>query len=265
MLRPLAPQQDLNLSLGLALSLGLHVLGVLLSFLLGLKFVTHIPPPETYSVSIVGGKVLGSIAQAPKKADAKIATPKKVSEPPPRVVPKAEPKKEVKKDDSKVKPELSLAKKDDKKAKDDKKKPEEKKDSLADINKQLQKGLQRYLGASSQGGGQGFGAAKLGGQDMGGGVVRPPEFFEYKTLLESHLKAGWRWFDTAAALIARVQFDMGSDGALTNIIILTGSGNTEFDDSVLRAVNKANPAPRPPESVYEKFFKRVTITFDPRE
>ena len=99
---------------------------------------------------------------------------------------------------------------------------------------------------------------------MGGGVVRPPEFFTYKDLIESQIKGGWRWFDTRAALSAQVEFSISPQGKVSQIIIASSSRSTEFDESALRAVAKANPLPPPPSTVY-RFFARVRMTFDPRE
>ena len=135
-----------------------------------------------------------------------------------------------------------------------------------DIDKRLNAAVQRYTGESTDAGGEKrFGAGKLGGNKMGGGEVRPAAFFIYRDLLKNHIKSGWRWYDTSAALLAVVQFDLAPSGAIDNIRLLESSGNALFDESVIRAVAKANPAPQPPPEVYEAFFKSVTMRFDPRE
>ena len=137
-------------------------------------------------------------------------------------------------------------------------------DSTAALDTKLQKALQRYIGESSNAGGVGFGAAKITGENgMGGGVVRPPEFFKYKEILEKHIKANWNWFDTSQPYKAQIQMSIDERGNITKYAIVTSSGNSRYDDSVLRAVQKATPVPPPPANVYE-FFKDVRLTLEPQ-
>lgn len=230
--------------------------------------------PVIYSVTIEAGKSLGGISQVPDKAKTQLAPPKKVTQAPKKVVSpveKAEVSLAEKKPEKKVEPPKKVVKEQVKNAPTPKEKPKPSpanktppKESLQDINKKLEQAMQRYLGESSDSGGKGFGAGALGGTKMGGGVVRPPEFFSYKAILEERIKSGWRWFDTSAALIAQVEFKIGPNGAITDVVIVKHSGSPEFDDSVERAVKKADPAPAPPASVYS-FFSLVRMTFDPRE
>ncbi len=226
-----------------------------------------------YSISLEGGKSLGGMSQVPKnEKDQMIAPPKKVSG------------AEAAKEEEKEKAELFLKQQEQKKKKEeDKKKAEEEKKkkeaekkkleekkkaekpNLNDINKRLEAAIQRYQGESTDAGGQGFGAGVLGGNKMGGGVQRPPAFFTYRDLLKNHIKSVWRWFDTSAALIAEVKFSILPDGTLEDVELVSSSGNSLYDDSVVRAVYKASPVPQPPPEVYEQFFKTVTMRFDPRE
>jgi colicin import membrane protein len=134
-----------------------------------------------------------------------------------------------------------------------------------DIDKRLQSALQRYIGESTEAGGQGFGAGRVGGTGMGGGVVVPPEVIAYKKLILARIKDAWRWFDPNSSLINQVVFEIEADGRTKNVHVVKSSGNSGFDDSVIRAVMKASPLPPPPPNVYEKFFKSVRVTFDPRE
>ena len=139
-----------------------------------------------------------------------------------------------------------------------------KSDSSANLDTKLQKALQRYIGESSNAGGVGFGAAKITGENgMGGGVVRPPEFFKYKEVLEKHIKANWNWFDTSKPYQAQIQMSIDERGNITKYEIVASSGNSKYDDSVLRAVQKATPLPPPPANVYE-FFKDVRLTLEPQ-
>ena len=259
--------------------------------------VNHFKPPQIYSVTLEGGATLGGLLQVPDKKESQMAPPKKVAEakdsdskrietkvddaevslakkeatpkptakptkkPTPKPTKKPTPKPTAKK---KATPKPT-AKPKPKPKKTTPNKPKAKPTlSKADINKKLQQAVQRYKGESTKAGGQGFGAGKLGGSKMGGGIVRPPEFFRYKRLLESHIKSGWRWYDTSSALVSQVAFYLSAQGKISQITLASSSGNREFDDSVLRAVSKANPAPVPPSNVH-RFFEEVRITFDPRE
>ena len=265
--------------------------------------VNHFKPPEVYSVTFEGGATLGGLSQVPDKQESEMAPPKKIADtqdtdtkktetkvedaevslakkeatPKPTKKPTAKPTKQpTPKPTKKPTPKPTAKKKPTPKATTKPKpqstpkkaassKPTAKPTlSKADINKKLQQAVQRYKGESASAGGQGFGAGKLGGSKMGGGIVRPPEFFRYKRLLESHIKSGWRWYDTSAALASQVVFSLSERGRISQVVLASSSGNREFDDSVLRAVSKASPAPVPPSNVYQ-FFDKVRITFDPRE
>ncbi len=243
--------------------------------------------PIVYSVSLDGGKELGGRSQVSQTKDpTPIAPPKNVSSTAKQLeAQKEKPVPEVPAEDA----EVSLADKakvkitptakptptvSEKKKKEEQKKEPLKKDAktkptpkaapVADPNKDYQKAMQRYLGESAEAKGKGFGAATVGGKGMGGGVQRSPEFIAYYNLLRSHIKEGWRWYDTSVALVARVYFRIERDGAIRDVRIIKSSGSREYDDSVLRALAKADPAPAPPDKEYQS-FKEVTMAFDPRE
>jgi colicin import membrane protein len=260
-------------SLSLAVSIFGHLFVAVLMFTNFGSGWGDFQPPVIYSVTIEGGKQLGGISQVPKDdKKTQIAPAKKtggeVKEEEQKVQPKQE---EVKKQESKL-PEAEdgevQIKKEQPKPKEEKKKTEPKKEvkkAADDPNKKYQEAMQRYLGESSNAGnGTNFGAAALGGTGMGGGVVRPPEFFAYMKKLEEYIKSGWIWNDTSSALVAQFVFEMSPDGRISGIRVTKGSGSSAYDDSVYRAISKASPVPPPPASVYE-FFRSVRMTFDPRE
>lgn len=262
-----------NFHIGLLFSLVGHALLFYVMLFMAVPRFSSLGTPVVYSISLEGGRTLGGISQVPKPgADKLIAPPKSASPPAP---------KSAKKEPAAGKTEqaaVSLVEKktpDQSKTQDKKSgdKTEEKGKKEAapskappapDIHQQYQQAMQRYLGESSDGGGKGFGAARLGGKGMGGGVLRPPEFFQYRDLLKNHIKHGWRWYDKSAALTAWVYFKLKPDGAIDNVTLAQSSGNREYDDSVVRAVYKANPAPPPPQNVYE-YFEEVRIEFEPGE
>ncbi|MDR2338035.1 MAG: cell envelope integrity protein TolA [Deltaproteobacteria bacterium] len=121
-----------------------------------------------------------------------------------------------------------------------------------------------YLGESANAGGEGFGAAKLGGKGMGGGTLASVEFIAYRNALERHIKNGWHWIAGADRLIAQVLVNIDQDGKVQSATIAVSSGSVPFDESVLRAIQKASPVPPAPENLYEQ-FKSVRMTFDSKE
>ena len=271
--RRLAERND-PFTFGLLVSSALHL--VLLGLLL-LNFSGAARPlgqQIVYSVTLEGGKTIGGIGQIEKKAEKNVAPPKNLAA--------AEAEEQVTKDDSAaevVEVKAPVVKEERKKEPPKKPEPEKKKPTetkkvsekpkakeptSADINKDYQKAMQRYLGESTESTGKGFGAARLGGNGMGGGVQRPPEFFTYRQILRDSVRRGWKWYNTQASLVAWVTFDIAVDGSISNVAVVESSGNRVFDESVLRAVYKASPLPPPPPSVYND-FRSVRLSFDPRE
>ena len=118
-----------------------------------------------------------------------------------------------------------------------------------------------YLGESANAGGEGFGAAKLGGHGMGGGTQASIEFIAYRNALEKHIKSGWRWITGTNKLTNTILIKIEPTGKIESAVILTPSGNKFFDESALRAIIKSSPVPEPPASLYQQ-FKEVRITFD---
>jgi colicin import membrane protein len=118
-----------------------------------------------------------------------------------------------------------------------------------------------YEGESANVGGDGFGAAKLGGKGMGGGTLASAEKVAYANALQQHVKSGWRWLTGKDRLQALVMVRILPDGTINDVKIAQSSGNSNFDDSVVRAVRKANPVPAPPAKFYRD-FSAVRFVFD---
>jgi TonB family protein len=281
-------QPEDYLRTGISASLIGHVLLAIFVFVGVFPNFGDVPEPVVYSISIEGGKAIGGMSQVPKDdKPQQLAPMKNVSAP-------AQQEPEVRERDSQLKKEepvddaevsVSEVKPTPKPTarptptkvatpkatpppnkKDPKSDPKSAKKSDGDeVDKRLQAALQRYLGESTDAGGKGFGAGRIGGSGMGGGVVRPPEFFVYEKIVRSRIKEAWRWYDTNSTLITVIAFEIEPDGVIKNIRLVKTSGDSGYDDSVLRAAAKASPLPAPPRIVYEKYFKSVRITFDPRE
>ena len=217
-----------------------------------------LPPMVVYSISIEGSENKGGIAQVAKDDKVDKAPPKLIQNQP-------EIKKEEKKEEE-VLVDKALSTPSPKPTTKPTPKPKaspKPADNPKDNSKKYQEAMQRYLGESTNAGGQGFGSAgKTAGKGMGGGVVKPPEWFKYKESLEFHIKQGWNWHESRTELIATVSYEMKPDGQLFNIKLVKSSGNSLFDESVVRAVNKANPVPAPKPEFYND-FKAVLMDFKP--
>ncbi len=283
--KPVGSSRDDEFRLGLSVSVVAHVALAFIIFFRVFPDFGDMPEPVVYSISIEGGKNLGGMSQVPKDdkpspiAPMKnVAAETKQEAQPENEVPKEEPKKEVVEDaevsvaESKPTPKPTPPKATPKATpaptkKSDTATPSKttKKSDGDEVDKSYQAAMQRYLGESSYAGGKGFGAARVGGSGMGGGVVRPPEFFTYEKIVRSRIKEAWRWYDTNSSRITVIAFEIEADGVIKNVRLVKSSGDSSYDDSVVRAAVKASPLPPPPPSVYEQYFKSVRITFDPRE
>jgi len=291
-------QQQYNYqSRGLLYSVAGHAVVVLSIFIGNIFGGSDLGPETIYSITLEGGAQLGGISQAPNKNNKeKPAPPKpvnskveekteqpvktepvkeekkvepkveeKAAEVSTKVEPVVSPKPEPKKEEKKPEPKKEEPKKPEppKKKEEEKPKKDPNKEKL-ELEKEYLKAMQRYQGESTDAGGQGFGAGRVGGQGMGGGEQRPPEFFTYRDLIKRTVKKNWNWFDTATSLRASITFSISRNGELSDVSIVKSSGNSLFDNSVVRAVLKSSPLEPPPENVYQ-FFKSVRTEFDPQD
>ncbi len=165
-------------------------------------------------------------------------------------------KKKLEDDKKKVADEL------DKKKKEAQKKEQEKKDRdkrLSDLAREIRS--KKYEGESVNAGGEGFGAARIGGQGGGGGTLAPYAKVAYQNQLQEHVKSGWRWMSRASRLRTLVRVKINPTGEINDVRVEQSSGNSSFDDSVVRAVRKASPVPPPPTEFYNDFAD-VRFWFD---
>lgn len=285
--RAVANRVDQEFRAGLTASVVGHIIIAILVFVKVFPDFGKVPEPVIYSISIEGGKIIGGASQVPKDDKPSPVAPmknvaaetKKEETQPEKDDPKVEKKPEPEEDaevsvaEKKPTPKPVPTKVPTPKATPTNAKKSDakltaktaKKSDGDELDKSYQAAMQRYLGESSDAGGKGFGAARLGGSGMGGGVVRPPEFFTYEKIVRSRIKEAWRWYDRNSSLITVISFDIEPDGVIKNVRLVKSSGDSSYDDSVVRAAMKASPLPAPPKSVYEQYFKSVRITFDPRE
>lgn len=146
-----------------------------------------------------------------------------------------------------------------------KRKAAAKKRREARLRKALGKAKKRSSQESYDAGGVGLGAARGGGTTgRGGGTQASIEFIAYRNALERHVKGGWSWFPGRDKYSAVVSMSIRPDGVLSDVFLKVGSGNKQFDESVVRAVRKASPVPPPPQAVYSRFSK-TEINFSSHE
>lgn len=133
------------------------------------------------------------------------------------------------------------------------------------LNNAKQAAIERFSGESVNAGGEGIGAARLGGEGTGGGILVSVEKRRYDILLEAHVHQGWRWLAGRELLQASVEVRMQPGGVISSAEVVASSSNRNFDEAVLRAVYKASPLPPPPESLYDQYYRVVTFIFKSNE
>jgi TonB family protein len=275
----------------------LHAAVALVVMLIPRQWLVRAPAPVVaYTVKIVDPSALGGrLPKGPTRAEPAtgVVNPASREEPKPDVeaeLPKPEvepeqPKPEVKAEQPKaeVKPEPPKVEEKVVKLPDVPKKPEPKaeakkppatpKPSKAELariarDQEIQKAIKRLgeKGTGKQASGlggheQGKGAALgIGGDGGGGGVLMGLDFIIYKNQVEGLIKKNWTWVGANPDLTIRVGFRIGDDGTIADLRVIDRSGDSSFDDSVLRAVRISSPLPAPPEK-YRQVFASYVLEF----
>ena len=110
----------------------------------------------------------------------------------------------------------------------------------------------------------GAAVATPGAGGAGGGVVKGPEFLRYTNIIQDRVKTSWTWVGRRTDLKVTVNVSIQESGEITGIRLVGTSGDRSFDDSVIRAVRKANPLPPPPED-YRADFLNVVLPFNSKD
>lgn len=266
---------------------------VLIAVLLIVPFLPSKEPYyPVYTVDLVGGEKLGggagtSVAPAPKakpapevKAAPEVKETKKAKE---TVRPNPAELKEVKKKvpdtraemteklaQAKVKKEAEEAAAE--KTRERLKQLREKRidEALADIKSRAeaeekrQQVPQKAGPATSTLKGESPGAAAPGVGGTGGGIVEDVEFIAYRNEISERIKTSWTWAGRRGDLRVLVHMSIQDSGEISGLKITRSSGDASFDDSVIRALRKANPLPPPPEKFRQK-FSDVNVPFSLKE
>ena len=109
--------------------------------------------------------------------------------------------------------------------------------------------------ANSAGNGYGIGP---GTGSMG--KLEDLQYLLYFRTVQQKVKDAWTFPGGSNDLSADVEFSIGADGSLNGVKIAKSSGDTAFDQSVMRAIKRAAPFPPPPDR-YRSQFSDVVSTF----
>jgi TonB family protein len=112
--------------------------------------------------------------------------------------------------------------------------------------------------ANVAGGGKGYG---IGSGTGSLGMLKDPEFLLYYQKVEERIKDAWSFYGGNRNLTTSVEFAIGPDGKVAGISVKQSSHNTSFDQSVVRAVQRAAPFPPPPEKYRDQFAQGIQAVF----
>jgi colicin import membrane protein len=268
-------------------SLLLHGAVILALFVVPFLPSNNRPSYPIYTVDLVGGEKIGgnNLGTELFPSGAAKATPKKATPEPPTPIPERRQEKVAKAVENEAPAKEKVALKEVTKKDSTKKEPtkEAKSESNADESaldrvreRLIQSAVDRAKSRSesaeksskgellSSGPGEGEGAAALGPGGRGGGVVKGMEFIIYQNRMLSSIKDNWAWVGQKSNLKVVVHFSIKDSGEITGLKIVQPSGDSSYDESVLRAVKKSSPLPPPPESS-RKDFADVELTFRPKD
>ena len=89
-------------------------------------------------------------------------------------------------------------------------------------------------------------------------------FLAYQQRVVQTVKGVWTNAAIRPGLVAKVRFQIAPDGNVSGVRLEHPSGDTAFDGSVVRAVQRANPLPPPPVR-YANEFRDFIIEFHSEE
>jgi colicin import membrane protein len=98
----------------------------------------------------------------------------------------------------------------------------------------------------------------------GGGSVVGFEFLSYRQRIFGAIKSNWTNTVREAGLVAAVRFQLAPDGTVSAVELVRSSGDRVYDQAVVRAVQRSNPLPPPPER-YRDDFREVIVDFHSEE
>ncbi len=112
-------------------------------------------------------------------------------------------------------------------------------------------------------GGSGGGTGGTGGTGAGG--IQPIDF--YRSLLPNHIEKNWVFNEQLVGgqtgLVSVIVVKIMKNGEITDIWFEKKSGNSYFDDSVLKAVKKSSPLPPLPREYTQPYYE-LGLIFTPK-
>ena len=216
---------------------------------------TKAPAPHTV-------KATPAPTHAPKKHPTPAPTPepkaKGKAKPTPIMVAKAEPTSSVRQQLDKLRKQL-LAESLKRKAKEAEDEDSDDEDDETDVPP---------VAGGPKGGGPVVGSIAREGKGYGVGpgtgsmgMLQDPDFLLYYQAVQDRIKKAWSFMGGSSDLTASVDFSIGPDGSLTGVKLATGSKDSAFDDSVIRAIRRAAPFPAPPEKYRNEFNQGIEAQF----
>jgi len=119
--------------------------------------------------------------------------------------------------------------------------------------------------AFSTGNGEGVGGSALGAGGRGGpGIVKGMDYVIYQNRMLSTIKNNWVWVGPRSNIKVVVHFNIKDNGEIVGLKIVQSSGNSSYDDSVLRAVRKSSPLPALTDNI-RNGFSEVELAFRPED
>ena len=105
----------------------------------------------------------------------------------------------------------------------------------------------------------------LGAGGRGGpGIVKGMDYVIYQNRMLSTIKNNWVWVGPRSNIKVVVHFNIKDNGEIVGLKIVQSSGNSSYDDSVLRAVRKSSPLPALTENI-RNGFSEVELAFRPED
>ena len=211
-------------------------------------------------------KKLAKLAKKEKPKEEKKLKPKKVEkkDPPPIEKAKKEPEKKLAgrpSEDKSVKKPAPTPKKTLKKADPPISDTERDEQRLSTAIEQIRKQVESNSKQSGQAGAiqQARGNHTSGGSNGG---VQGLAFMMYTEQVKQRVKESWIVTQKKSGLTAVVEFGVMPSGDIVDVELVQSSGSNAFDQSVLRAVHKANPLPPPPQEYQQEFLsQKVKVAF----
>jgi TonB family protein len=106
--------------------------------------------------------------------------------------------------------------------------------------------------------GHGYG---VGSGTGSAGIEQDTEFLLYYKDVQDKIKGSWNFAGGDPSLTATVVYGINPDGTLNGLRVVNSSGDSAFDDSVVRAIKRAAPFLPPPDKYRSQFAGGVTSSF----